>query len=149
MKRLAALDYGKRRIGIALSDPTGTIAYPLTTISRRAGKRPPWPEITRLLQEYEVAEVVIGLPLDLSGEEGDWAAEVREFGAQVERRTSLPVNWIDERLSSVQAERTVRSLGLKKSAREEKGRVDATAAAVILEAFLARGRTSTDEPHDG
>lgn len=146
---MAALDYGKRRIGIALSDPTGTIAYPLTTISRRAGKRPPWPEITRLLQEYEVAEVVIGLPLDLSGEEGDWAAEVREFGAQVERRTSLPVNWIDERLSSVQAERTVRSLGLKKSAREEKGRVDATAAAVILEAFLARGRTSTDEPHDG
>lgn len=149
LNRLAALDYGARRIGVALSDPTGTIAYPLTTLSRRIGKRPPWPELMRLLQEYEVTEVVIGLPLDLSGAEGEWAAEVREFGAEVARRTSLPVHWIDERLTSVRAERTVRGMGLKKSDREQKGLVDATAAALILEAFLAMARAASDEHHDG
>jgi putative Holliday junction resolvase len=143
--RVAAFDYGSRRIGIAISDPTRTIAYPLTTLSRREGKRPPWPELTRLLEEHEVSEVVIGLPLDLSGSEGAWAAEVREFGAQVERRTGLPVRWVDERLSSVRAERAVRGMGLKKSEREEKGRIDAAAAALILEAFLATGGTSSDE----
>ena len=57
----------------------------------------------------------IGLPLDLQGKEGEWAREVRDFGAQLERRTGLPVHWIDERMSSVLAERTVRGLGLKKS----------------------------------
>lgn len=145
MTRVAAFDYGSRRIGVAISDPTRTIAYPLTTVSRREGKRPPWPELTRLLEEHEVGEVVIGLPLDLSGAEGPWAVEVREFGAQVERRTGLPVHWIDERLSSVRAERAVRGMGLKKSEREEKGRVDAAAAALILEAFLATGRTSSEE----
>jgi putative holliday junction resolvase len=149
VSRLAALDYGKRRIGVALSDPTGTIAYPLTTLTRREGKRPPWPELTALLREHEVAGVVIGLPLDLAGEEGEWAAEVRQFGAQVERRTSLPVHWVDERLSSVAAERSVRGMGLKRSEREEKGRVDATAAALILEAYLARARSSETESHDG
>ena len=141
MSRIAALDYGQRRIGIALSDPTATIAYPLTTLSRRAGKRPPWPELTALLAQHEVEEVVIGLPLDLSGEEGEWAEEVRRFGAEVTRRTSLPVHWVDERLSSVLAERTVRSMGLKKADREEKGRIDATAAALILEGYLARKRS--------
>ncbi|HET7322508.1 MAG TPA: Holliday junction resolvase RuvX [Longimicrobiaceae bacterium] len=135
-----SLDYGEKRIGVGLSDPTRTIASPLTTLTRRAGKRPPWPEIRRLVEEHEVTEVVIGLPLDLSGEEGEWAAEVRAFGAEVERRLSLPVHWVDERLSSVSAERAVRGLGLKRSQREEKGRVDAAAAAVILQAYLARER---------
>lgn len=148
MKRLAALDYGSRRIGVALSDPTGTIAYPLTTLSRRIGKRPPWAELTQLLQQYEVAEVVIGLPLDLSGAEGEWAAEVRDFGEQVERRTSLPVHWVDERLSSVRAERAVRGMGLKKSDREDRGRVDATAAAMILESYLATNRSASDRQRD-
>lgn len=140
MSRLMSLDYGEKRIGVGLSDPTRTIASPLTTLTRRAGKRPPWPEIRRLVEEHEVTEVVIGLPLDLSGEEGEWAAEVRAFGAEVERRLSLPVHWVDERLSSVSAERAVRGLGLKRSQREEKGRVDAAAAAVILQAYLARER---------
>lgn len=138
MSRILALDYGERRIGVALSDPTRTIASPLTTLARRAGKRPPWPEIRRLIEEHEVAEVVVGLPLALSGEEGEWAREVRDFGAEVERRTGLPVHFVDERLSSVQAQRAVRGIGLKKSAREEKERIDAAAAAVILQSYLAR-----------
>jgi putative Holliday junction resolvase len=136
MSRILALDYGLRRIGVAVSDPTRTIASPLTTLHRRQGKRPPWAEIARIVEEQEVAEIVVGLPLDLAGEEGEWAAEVRDFGAQLTRRYSLPVHWVDERLTSVMAERTVRSLGLKRSQREEKERIDAAAAALILQAFL-------------
>src|SRR5215213_10957472 len=79
MGRTIALDYGERRIGVALSDPTRTIASPLTTLQRRAGKRPPWAEIGKLIVEHEVEEAVIGLPLDLAGEESAWTAEVRQF----------------------------------------------------------------------
>jgi putative holliday junction resolvase len=136
--RILAVDFGKRRIGIALSDPTRTIASPLTTLTRREGKRPPWPELQRLIQEHEVHEVVIGLPLDLGGEEGEWAREVRAFGDDLVRRTGLPVHWVDERMSSVLAERAVRGMGLRRSQREEKERVDAAAAAILLQQFLAR-----------
>lgn len=138
LNRILSLDYGRKRIGLAISDPTRTIASPLTTLVRRAGKRPPWPLIREIVEKYEVTEAVVGLPLDLSGEEGDWAREVREFGAEFERRFLLPVHWIDERLSSVQAERAVRSMGLTRSAREEKERVDAAAAAIILQGYLDR-----------
>ena len=138
-----ALDYGERRIGVAVTDPTRTIAVPLTTLTRRAGKRPPWPEITRLVQEHEVAELLVGLPLDMVGREGPWAAEVRAFGAELARRTGLPVHWEDERLSSVEAERVVRGMGLKRSQREEKERVDAMAAAIFLRSWLDRQREET------
>jgi putative Holliday junction resolvase len=136
MSRILALDYGSRRIGVAVTDPTLTIASPLATLTRRVGKRPPWPEIGTILQDQEIAEVVIGLPLDLEGEEGEWAAEVRAFGAELVRRFSLPIHWVDERLSSVMAEHAVRGIGLKRGQREEKGRVDSAAAALILQAFL-------------
>ena len=140
MSRTIAFDYGERRIGVAVSDPTRTIASPLTTLQRRTGKRPPWPEIAALVAESEADEAVIGLPLDLAGEENEWVAEVRRFGDDVARRTGLPVHWMDERLSSVRAERAVRGMGLKKSEREQKGRIDAAAAAVILENWLALRR---------
>ncbi|HEV2150416.1 MAG TPA: Holliday junction resolvase RuvX [Longimicrobiaceae bacterium] len=145
MSRILALDYGGRRIGLALSDPTRTIAAPLATLTRRPGKRPPWAEIARLVAEHEVTELVVGLPLEIGGGEGEWAAEVRAFGAELARRTGLPVHWVDERLSSVEAERVVRSMGLKRSQREEKGRIDATAAALILRSFLDHGSHPTDE----
>jgi putative holliday junction resolvase len=146
MGRMIAFDYGARRIGVAVSDPTRTIASPLTTLLRRAGKRPPWPEIARLVAEQEADEAVVGLPLDLAGEEGAWAAEVRAFGDDLARRTGLPVHWMDERMSSVRAERAVRGMGLAKARREEKERVDSTAAALILEGFLTlrRGQTQRD-----
>lgn len=143
MSRILAIDYGERRIGVAVSDPTGTIASPLTTLVRRAGKRPPWAELARLVEEQEVEAFVVGLPLDLAGEEGAWAAEVREFAAQLQRRHDLPVHWVDERMSSVQAERAVRGIGLKRSDREQKERVDAAAAAIILQAFLRRRDLAT------
>lgn len=138
MGRTLALDYGTRRIGVAVSDPTRTIASPLTTLKRRAGKRPPWADLALIMQEREVEEVVIGLPLDLAGLEGDWAAEVRRFGDEVAHRFGVPIHWIDERLSSVRAEEVVRGSGLRKKERERKERVDATAAAIILQDYLER-----------
>lgn len=136
---MLALDYGMRRIGVALSDPTRTIASPLTTLTRRTGKRPPWAGLREIIEREEVVEIVVGLPLDMSGAEGDWAREVRAFGEELVRRFDLPVRWMDERLSSVRAEEAVRSLGLRKKEREKKGRVDATAAAIILQDYLERG----------
>ena len=137
MPRTIAFDYGERRIGVAVSDPTRTIAAPLTTLQRRAGKRPPWPDITRIVGEQEADEAVVGLPLDLAGDEGPWAAEVRAFGADLARRTGLEVHWMDERMTSVRAERTIRGMGGKRSDRESKERIDAAAAALILEGWLA------------
>lgn len=136
---MLALDYGMRRIGVALSDPTRTIASPLTTLTRRAGKRPPWARIREIVEREEVVEFVVGLPLDMSGAEGDWAREVRAFGDELVRRFELPVRWMDERLSSVRAEEAIRGLGLRKKQREKKERVDATAAAIILQDYLERG----------
>jgi putative holliday junction resolvase len=140
--RILAIDFGRRRIGVAVSDPTRTIASPLTTLTRREGKRPPWAELARLIEEQEATELLVGLPLELAGNEGEWAREVRTFGDQLARRSGLPVHWIDERMSSVMAERAVRGSGLKRSQREEKERVDAAAAAILLQQFLAaRERT--------
>lgn len=149
MPRTIAFDYGERRIGVAVSDPTRTIATPLTTLHRRAGKRPPWPEIAELVRQQEADEAVVGLPLDLAGEEGAWAAEVRAFGDDLARRTGLPVRWMDERLSSVRAERAIRGLGLKKRDREQKERIDAGAAAVILEGYLALRRNQASGTEEG
>jgi putative holliday junction resolvase len=136
--RVLGIDYGERRVGLAVSDPTATLAQPLPTLLRRRGKRPPVAPVLALIREWEVEAVVLGLPLDLAGSENDWTREVRGFGDQLARRGELPVHYQDERLTSVQAERSVRGLGLKKAAREQKGRFDAAAAMLILQAYLDR-----------
>lgn len=136
--RLLGVDLGERRIGIALTDPTRTIASPLTTLTRRTGKRPPWQELERLARENEVVGIVVGLPLALNGTETDWTAEVRDFAARLGERTRLPVFLVDERMTSIEAEGAIRGMGLRKSRRENKALVDATAAAIILRSFLDR-----------
>jgi len=138
MGRVLCLDYGARRIGVAVSDPSRTIASPLTTLVRRRGKRPPWSALNELISSRDVEEIVVGLPLEMDGSEGKWAGEVRRFGDEVARRTGLKVHWVDERLTSVEAERAVRSSGLPRSKREQKGRIDASAAALILRSYLDR-----------
>lgn len=136
MPRILGVDYGERRVGLALSDPTATIAQPLPTLKRRKGKRPPVAPIARLADENDVREIVVGLPLTLEGEDSDWTREVREFGRKLQERTGCTVAFHDERLTSVRAERAVRSLGLSKQKREKKERVDAAAAVLILQAYL-------------
>lgn len=136
MRRVLGIDYGERRIGMAISDPTGTIAQPLPTLRRRAGKRPPYRAIEEVAGRHGVETIVLGLPLDLAGGETPWTAEVRRVGEELSRRLGVPVHYVDERLTSVRAERAVRSLGLRKGERERKARVDAVAAILILQAWL-------------
>ena len=130
------VDFGERRIGVALSDPSRTLASPVATLRRRRGKRPPWRELVDLAREHGVAQVVLGLPLGLDGEETPWCAEIRRAGEELAERLGVPVAFVDERFTSVQAERAVRSSGLPRGERERKERVDAGAAALILQRWL-------------
>jgi len=136
--RVLGIDYGERRIGIAVTDPTGTIASPYDTLQRRRGKRPPVARVAEVGRSLEVEKLVVGLPLDLNGRETEWCAEVRVFGDALARNLGVPVAYVDERMTSVQAERAVRAVGLRKAERQRKGRVDAAAAALILQAWLDR-----------
>lgn len=138
---MLGVDFGEKRIGVAVSDPTGTIASPLETVKRRAGKRPPLNRLADTARAWEVRHVVVGLPLSLTGEENEWCAEVRTMGRNLAKRLELDVSFVDERMTSVRAERAVRAVGLSKRARREKGRVDAGAAQLILQAWLDREDT--------
>lgn len=134
--RILGVDYGERRVGVALSDPTGTLASPLETLRRRAGKRPPVQALADLAAAHGAEKIVVGLPLTPAGVEDEWCHEVRALGEALAARTGLDVVFVDERFSSVQAERRIRTSGLPRGRREEKDRVDAGAAAVILQSFL-------------
>ena len=134
--RVLGVDVGERRVGLAVSDPTGTVALPLETLQRRQGKRFPLTRLEEIARGLDVEHVVVGLPLDLRGEENEWCGEVREVGRRLGDRLGVEVSFVDERLTSVRAERAVRAVGLGKRRREEKGRVDAAAAQLILQAWL-------------
>ena len=132
--RLLCIDYGDRRVGLAVSDPTGTIASPAGFIERRPGKRPPIAEIVRRAQELEAGGFVIGLPLDQNGDETERSTEVRRIAAEIERRTSLEVRLVDERFTTAAALRAIREMG--GSTRGRKGDVDALAATMLLQHAL-------------
>ena len=131
-----ALDYGEARIGVAVSDPTGVFAQPLETIAARGRKAAPVDRILKLVREYEVGRIVVGLPLLFDGSSGSQAERTRAFGTRVARRTGLPVDYFDERWSSEQARRVLRETGV--AARKQKGRVDPIAASLILQAWMDR-----------
>ena len=136
--RLLAIDYGERRIGLAVSDPTGTIASPAGFIERRRGKRPPIAEVIRRGEALEVRGYVVGLPLDANGDDTPRATEVRHIAAELEKRTGLPVRLVDERYTTAVALRTVRELG--GSTRGRRGDVDSLAATVLLQHALSLPR---------
>jgi putative Holliday junction resolvase len=132
-----ALDYGERRIGVAITDPTGMLAQPLETVEQpRRGGRPPLERIAELVDEYQVEQIVVGLPVQLSGRSGEQAAKARSFGERVAERTAVPVEFIDERWTSVEARRVLRETGVP--ARKQRGRVDPVAAALLLRTWLER-----------
>jgi len=132
--RVLAVDYGERRIGLALSDPTRMIASPAGFILRRPGKRPPVAEIIRHAESAEATAIVLGLPLDGNGDETPRCAEVREIGAALAERTGLPVRYVDERFTTAAALRAVREMGGSTAGR--KGDIDAMAATVLLQHAL-------------
>ncbi|MCC6316110.1 MAG: Holliday junction resolvase RuvX [Gemmatimonadaceae bacterium] len=131
---MLAIDYGERRIGLAISDPTRTIASPAGFIVRRPGKRPPVAELMRRAAELEAGAFVIGLPLDGDGNDTPRATEVRRIGEEIVRRTGCPVRLVDERYTTAAALRAVRDLG--GSAEGRKGDVDALAATILLQHAL-------------
>jgi putative holliday junction resolvase len=132
--RYMAIDYGLKRVGLAISDPLGMIASPAGFIARRARKRPPVAEIVRRAEALEAKGFVIGLPLDGNGNETEWTREVRAVGAEIEKRTGLPVRFLDERFTTASALRAVRDMG--GSTRGRNGDVDSLAASVLLQRAL-------------
>ena len=134
LARFLAVDYGRKRIGLAISDPLGMIASPAGFIVRREGKRPPITKILARAQELEARGFVVGLPLDGEGNETEWTAEVRSLGAEIAKRTGMPVRFLDERFTTAVALRTMKELG--ESTRGRKGDVDSLAATVLLQNAL-------------
>ena len=134
-----ALDVGEKRIGVALSDPTGMLATPLATISRQQ-QDADLGEVTRLAVEHEVDEIVVGMPISLSGRIGAQAGRVSRFADALTERSSLPIRSYDERYSSKEAERMIREAGSSPS--RNKARIDAVAAAVILQGYLDSRRSA-------
>ena len=135
-----ALDYGRRHIGIAVSDPTRTIASPggVIELERRKSRSAvlPPPALLALLREIRPSRVVLGIPLDMDGSAGEMAREVRAFAAALEERTGIEIVEWDERLTTARAEREIAALGLRRSRRREKGRTDEMAATLMLTDYL-------------
>lgn len=132
--RWMAVDWGERRIGLALSDPTGTIASPAGVVLRRAGKRPPIAELVRRAESLEARGIVMGLPLDGDGEDTPRSTECRRVASELARRTKLPVALLDERYTTAVALRAIHEMGGKR--RDRAGDVDALAATVLLQQAL-------------
>ena len=133
---MIGLDPGERRIGVAIADPTGTIASPDRYIDRRTQE--PQAAIAALCRELGVGTIVIGLPIALDGTEGPSARAARAFGALVEEATGVTVRYHDERFTSATAERALISGGMRRKKRKEKR--DQVAAAVMLQGYLDRRR---------
>jgi len=132
--RLLAVDWGERRIGLALSDESQTLAQPLTTLTRRAGKRFPMRRLLALLEEHAVIGVVVGLPLAPEGTEGEAARQARELAREIARRADRPVELWDERFTTARALGAVREMGGTTRGRKED--VDALAATLLLQHYL-------------
>jgi putative pre-16S rRNA nuclease len=131
--RVLALDLGKRRIGLALSDELGVTAQGLNTLER-TNIRADLLRLRQLASESKVALILIGNPLHMSGREGRQAEHAREFGARLQAATGLPVEFWDERLTTVEANRVLRQSGISIEKRAKA--VDRLAAVILLESYL-------------
>jgi len=134
--RLLAVDWGERRIGLALSDESQTLAQPLATLTRRPGKRFPMAQLLEHITRHAVVGVVVGLPLDEAGAEGEAARAARALADDIERRAEgrFPVALWDERMTTARVLAAVREMG--GSTKGRKGDVDALAAALLLQHYL-------------
>lgn len=133
MGRILCIDYGSKRIGTALSDPGKTIASPFKTLDFKS-EEILISEIASLIEEYDVEMLVIGYPIGMKGQKTLQTKITEKFVETLKSSISLPIVWIDERLSSVEAERALRSQGIKPS--RHKAMIDTTAAALILQTYL-------------
>ncbi len=132
--RILAIDPGTKRIGLAMSDPSQTIAQPLATLSRRVGKRFPLQSLKVYLDEHEPVGIVVGLPIAPDGSEDERAKNARDLGTTLSAKTRLPIEFWDERMTTARALSAVKDLGGR--VRGRKAEVDGLAATVLLQAFL-------------
>lgn len=135
MTRILALDIGERRIGVALSDETATIAQPLTVIERESIAKDV-ERIAQMLRQHAAGEVVVGQPRTLRGEQAQAVHKVQAFVAHLRAVLNVPIALVDERLSTVEADRRMREAEVRRERRRQK--VDAVAAALILQRYLAQ-----------
>lgn len=140
MRRLA-LDIGERRIGVAVSDPSGRVATPLMVLDARELARDAKP-LRRLLEDYEPGEFVVGLPLTLSGDEGPQAAAIRATVRRLIEPMGVPVTYHDERFTSTDAKRAMAEAGA--DSRAQRGSVDMVAATLLLQSYLDT-RSNTED----
>jgi putative Holliday junction resolvase len=134
--KLLGVDFGRVRVGLAVSDPDRKIAFPLTTYQRLGAARDA-DYFRTLVKDEAVAALVVGLPLHCDGREGDKAAEARTFGAWLAETTGLPVTYWDERFTTVEAESALWEAGL--THKQRKARRDRVAAQILLQAYLDAG----------
>jgi putative Holliday junction resolvase len=131
--RILALDLGKKRIGLALSDPLGLTAQGLPTL-QRVNIRTDLAELDRLAAEYDVRLILLGLPLHMSGDEGRQAVNAREFAGRLAEKTGREVRLWDERLTTVEAQRVLKSSGISIAKRAQA--VDQLSAQILLDSYL-------------
>ncbi len=131
MGRILGIDFGDRRIGLALSDPTQTLARPFRMLeaSSRLDE-----ELRRVVREQSITKIVLGYPRNMDGSVGPKARQVEDFKFRLERELGLPVELWDERLSTAHAERILRAAGVP--TRRRTGKVDKLAAHLILQSYL-------------
>ena len=135
--RVMAIDYGDARTGVAISDATGMLAGSATVIHSRDAQRV-LDELVQLIQTHRVDELVMGFPRNMDGTEGPRAELYRAFAARLEERSGMPVHLWDERRTTIEAHQILHASG--KRMKSHKKTVDAVAATLILEGYLARKR---------
>lgn len=131
MKRIAAIDYGLKRIGIALSDPTGSMAFPFKTVE--GGKKAAL-HVKEALKEHVLEKIIIGLPLLMNGQEGEMVHAVRAFAEELDKLMQIPILFLDERLTSAQADKSLKEISCNRKKRSAK--IDTAAAALLLQHYL-------------
>ncbi len=136
--RVLGVDWGVNRIGVAISDEIQLIASPLAVLYRRAGRRLPLRDFLTIVETERPVGLVVGLPIDDEGGEGESASAAREMGEVFGSRSQLPVEWVDESFTTAEVVDRLTSRGISPESRREK--IDALAAAVMLERWLAGRR---------
>ena len=137
MDRVLGLDVGGKTIGVAVSDGLGITAQGVTTIRRQSFDRD-FTALEKIIEEYEAVEIVIGLPKMMDGTEAVQSGKVREFAAKIEKRFSLPITFVDERLSTALVQKMMIEGGVRREKRREV--VDMLAAQIILQSYIDRKR---------
>jgi len=130
VRRVIGVDYGRRRVGLAMSDPLGMTALPLEVVPRSVAVD----RVARLVDEHEVDTIVVGLPRPLGGGDSDSARLARELGDQIQSATGVEVVFVDERYTSKMAEEFLLEAGMKR--RSRRVTIDKVAAAIILQGYL-------------